>query len=69
MFKYYSKSFTDPKEIDKWLNGFTKAKLQAEYNFNIVGYVSVGSSAIITIKVFENEKVELKQVKRNEKEK
>jgi len=68
MFKFYSKTFTDPDKIDKWLNGFYKDEPMANYNYEVIGYVSVGSAVMITLKVWESQKVDLTKLpKRGDK--
>lgn len=58
MYTYYSKHFVkyEGREwgIDEWLNSFTRKLLpNSEYNFDVVGYVSIGHGVMITIRVFE----------------
>ena len=65
-YKYFTKSFTDPDKIDKWLNGFDKSFVSD--NPNIKGYAVWGSVIIITVMAYENEKVDLtKMPKRGDK--
>ena len=63
MYKYYTKQFIElidqhpedfANEIDEWLNSFRKDESQSQYNYEVVGYVSIKNSVIITIRVFEN---------------
>jgi len=60
MFKYYTGVLKNAKEIDDWLNSFDKKIM--EDNPMIVGYVGFNDHIIITVRAFENEKVDLTKI-------
>lgn len=70
MFKFYTKSFTDPDKIDKWLNGFEREPEVVGYAFVGNGFVSLNadSAIIITVKVLDSQKVDLTKMPKRVKE-
>ena len=65
MFKYYTKNFTDPDKIDRWLKDFN---IFADNSYKIIGYTGIGNEVMITVQVFEKEKVDLTKLpKRGDK--
>lgn len=66
-YKYYTKNFTDPDKIDKWLNSFYQEGISwAEQAYEVVGYVVLGGVIIITIQRWEiSNKKSLKDISKN----
>ncbi len=65
MYRYFTKSFTDPAKIDKWLKDFN---IYPDNQYQIIGYTGIGNAVIITVRVFEFQKVDLTKLpKRGEK--
>jgi hypothetical protein len=69
MYKFYSKSFTDPDKIDKWLNGFyQEGVMYAAQAYDVIGYVVLKDAIIITVRQWQTQKVDLTTLpKRGEK--
>lgn len=57
MKKFQTRQFTSSEGVDEWLNSFEEARNgrpRADYDFAVIGYVSVGNLAIITVEYYEN---------------
>jgi hypothetical protein len=54
MNKYYTKYFRSDVGIDEWLNSFEKDDGYRCYsNMEVIGYVVIKDTIVITVKVFE----------------
>lgn len=43
------------EDIDQWLNSFIRDESKGYYSYEIVGYVSVGNSIVITVKTWQSQ--------------